>query len=49
MSGMHLWTVLADPSEYICLRLEESLRLCLDMTRLLNKVGEGYKIREESD
>ena len=49
MSGMHPWIALVVPSEYTCLRLGKSLRLSLDMIRFLNKVGEGYKIREESE
>ena len=49
MSGMHPWIALVVPSEYICLHLEKSLRLKLGYDPILNKVGEGYKIREESD
>ena len=48
MSGMHLWIALAEQSEYTCLPLEK-LKAVLGYDPILNKVGEGYKIREESD
>ena len=46
---MHPWIALVEPSEYICLRLEESCKAVLGYDPILNKVGEGYKIREGSD
>ena len=49
MSGMHPWIALVEPSEYICLRLRRKLKSVLGYDPILNKVGEGYKIREESD
>ena len=49
MSGMHLRTALVEPSGYTCLRLRRKLKAVLGYDPILNKVGEGYKIREESD
>ena len=42
MSGMHLQIALAELSEYTC-------KAVLGYDAIMNKVGEGYKIREESD
>ena len=48
MCGMLRQTVLAERSGYICLHLEKKLKAKLGYDPILNKVGEGYKIREES-
>ena len=50
----HVWDATADSfsveqSGYICLHLEKKLKAKLGYDPILNKVGEGYKIREESD
>ena len=49
MSGMHLQTASVELSEYICLRFRRKLKAVLGYDPIMNKVGEGYKIREESD
>ena len=49
MSGMHPWIALVELSEYTCLRLRRKLKSVLGYDPIMNKVGEGYKIREESD
>ena len=49
MCGMPRQTTLAEQSGYICLHLEKSFKAKLGYDPIQNKVGEGYKIREESD
>ena len=44
MSGMHLWIASVEPSG-----LRRKLKAVLGYDAIMNKVGEGYKIREESD
>ena len=46
---MHLWIALVDAIRVHMSSLRRKLKAVLGYDPILNKVGEGYKIREESD
>ena len=49
MSGMHLWIASSGAIRVHMSSLRRKLKAVLGYDAIMNKVGEGYKIREESD